>query len=137
MSAPLPIPRDSTSKREKIQQLLSERNYSAKDIARMVGTTEAYVWKEKSKLKTAGLLIHRDTQVISKTSQLIYTSHGLLNIPELDAEGLRKLYKEFGDGKRPAEIIAQYGFHPELVENEYQRYLRLVEYDYTKILFTF
>lgn len=47
----------TTSKREKIRQLLSEGNHSAKDIARIVRTTEAYVWKEKSKLKTAGFLI--------------------------------------------------------------------------------
>ena len=44
-------------------KLLSEGNYTAKNIAKMVGTTEAYVWKEKSKLKTAGLLIKRDTEV--------------------------------------------------------------------------
>jgi hypothetical protein len=98
-------------------------NHSAKDIARRVGTTEAYVSKEKSKLKTAGLLISRDTEVISKTSQLkIYTSNSLLNVPQLDPEGLRKLYSEFGVGKKPDEIIVQYGFHAELVENEYQRF---------------
>jgi hypothetical protein len=93
------------------------------------------VWKEKSKLKTAGLLICRDTEVISKTSQLkIYTSNSLLNVPQLDPEGLRKLYSELGLGKKPAEIIAEHGFHPELVENEYQRYLRLREYDVSFLL---
>jgi biotin operon repressor len=130
MSAPLPITRDPTSKREKIRQLLSEGNHSAKDIARIAGTTEAYVWKEKSKLKTAGFLIRRDTAVISKTSQVnIYTNNRLLNLPELDKDGVSKLYKEFLLGKRPAEVIAEYGFHPELVESEYQRFLRLEEYD--------
>ena len=128
MSA-FPIPQ-STSKREKIRQLLSEGNHSAKDIARIVGTTEAYVWKEKSNLKTAGFLIQRDTEVISKTSQLkIYTNNRLLNLPELDQGGVRKLYHEFRLGKRPAEVIAEYGFHPELVESEYQRFLRLEEHD--------
>jgi biotin operon repressor len=130
MSAPLPIPRDPTSKREKIRQLLSEGNHSAKDIARIVGTTNAYVWKEKSKLKTAGCLIQRDTEVISKTSQLnIYTNNRLLNLPELDQGGVSKLYDEFLFGRRPAEVIAEHGFHPELVESEYQRFLRLEEYD--------
>jgi biotin operon repressor len=130
MSEPLPLPQDSINKREKIDRLLSEGIYSTKDIARIAGTTEAYVWKEKSKLKTAGLLVRRDTQVISKTSQLnIYTNNSLLNVPQLDAEGLSKLYSELLKGKKPPEIIAEHGFHPELVENEYQRFQRLVEND--------
>lgn len=126
----LPI---ATSKKEKIIKLLSEENYTAKNIAKMVGTTEAYVWKEKSKLKTAGLLIKQDTEVISRTSQLnIHNGNynSLLNIPQLTPEGLSKLYSELRLGKRPAQIISEHGFHPELVQNEYQRYLRLEnEYD--------
>jgi len=40
------------------------------------------------------------------------------------------LYTEFRLGKRPAQVISEYGFHPELVESEYQRFLRLEnEYD--------
>jgi biotin operon repressor len=113
-----------------IIKLLSEGNRSTKDIARIAGTTEAYVWKEKSKLKTAGLLISSDTEVISKSSQLnIYTNNSLLSVPQLDAEGLKKLYGEFVIGKKPAQVIAEYGFHPDLVENEYQRFLRFVEYN--------
>jgi len=122
----IPTLPDSTNKKEKIIKLLSEGNYTAKNIAKMVGTTEAYVWKEKSKLKTAGLLIKRDTEVISRTSQLnIYNSNNnsLLNIPQLAPEGLSKLYTEFRLGKRPAQVISEYGFHPELVESEYQRFL--------------
>ena len=42
---------------------------------------------------------------------------------------MRKLYDEFLFAKRPAEVIAEYGFHPELVESEYQIFLRLEEYD--------
>jgi predicted transcriptional regulator len=68
MSKSLPTLQDSTTKREQIIKLLSEGNHSTKNIARMVGTTEAYVWKEKSKLKTSGLLITRDTEVISRRS---------------------------------------------------------------------
>jgi biotin operon repressor len=130
VNEPIPVPPDFTNKREKIIKLLSEGNKSTKDIARIVGTTEAYVWKEKSRLKTTGVLIKRNTEVISKTSQLnIYSNNTLLTIPQLDAEGLRKLYSDFRNGKKPAEVISENGFHPELVENEYQRFLRLVEYD--------
>ena len=32
-------------------------------------------------------------------------------------------------GKKPAEIIAENGFHPELVENEYQRFSKFTEHD--------
>lgn len=111
-------------------KLLSAGNNSTKDIARIVGTTEAYVWKEKSKLKASGLLIRRDTELISKTSQLnVYTNNSLLNVPQLDQEGLMKLYSQFLVGKKPPEVIAEYGFHPELVESEYQRFVRLAEYD--------
>lgn len=71
-------------------------------------------------------MISRDTEVISKTSQLnIYSNNTLLSVPQLDTEGLKKLYSEFGTGKKPAQIIAENGFHPELVENEYQRFSRL------------
>ena len=142
MSEPLPLPQDSTNKRKMILRLLSEGRYYAKDIARIVGTTKAYVWKEKNKSKTAGLLVRRDTQVISKTSQLsIYSNNSLLNVPQLDTEGLRKLYGELLNGKKPQEIIAENGFHPELVESENQRFQRLVEneigFTAKKILCTF
>ncbi len=33
------------------------------------------------------------------------------------------------DGKKPVDIIAQHGFHPEVVEKEYQRYSRLNEHN--------
>ena len=51
----------------------------------------------------------------------------MLNVPQLDTEGLRKLYGELLNGKKPQEIIAENGFHPELVESENQRFQRHVE----------
>jgi hypothetical protein len=51
-----------------------------------------------------------------------------LNIRELDEDGLKTLYTELKDGKNPADIIAQHGFHPEVVEKEYQRFSRLNEH---------
>jgi DNA-binding CsgD family transcriptional regulator len=154
MDSSLPILPDSTNKREQIIKLLSEGNHSTKNIARIVGTTEAYVWKEKSKLKARGLLIRRDTEVISRRShealsvtaspvngilgrevlrhakyQSICSNNILLDVPQLDTEGLKKLYSEFRTGKKPAQIIAENGFHPELVENEYQRFSRFTEHD--------
>ena len=52
-----------------------------------------------------------------------------LNIPDLDADGVKKLYSEFNAGKKPADIIANNGFHPEVVEKEYQRFLKMNERD--------
>jgi DNA-binding CsgD family transcriptional regulator len=68
LSEPLALPEDSTNKKKMILRLLSEGRYSTKDIARIVGTTEAYVSKEKSKSKTAGLLVRRDTQYLKLAS---------------------------------------------------------------------
>jgi hypothetical protein len=52
-----------------------------------------------------------------------------LNIPDLDSEGIKKLYSEFKAGKKPPDIIADQGFHPEVVEKEYQRFSKMNERD--------
>jgi hypothetical protein len=39
------------------------------------------------------------------------------------------LYTEFNAGKKPPNIIANHGFHPEVVEKEFQRFMRLNERD--------
>ena len=42
-------PEKSTSKRKKIRDMLtSDKDYSAQEIAKAVGTTPGNVWKEKS-----------------------------------------------------------------------------------------
>ena len=46
--------------------LLDNSNkYSAREIARTVGTTEAYVFKEKSRLKAKGILTDQRLSVFS------------------------------------------------------------------------
>jgi hypothetical protein len=120
------------TKREKIMRLLSEGTHSTRNIAKMADTTEAYVWKEKSRLKTSGLLVKQDTEVVSKTRRIdIFSSNNsLLSIPQANHEDVKIIYREFGLGRTPAHIISEYGFHPELVEMEYQRFLRFQkEYD--------
>jgi hypothetical protein len=39
------------------------------------------------------------------------------------------LYTEFNAGKKPPNIIANHGFHPEVVEKEYQRFMKMNERD--------
>jgi hypothetical protein len=123
---------NSITKREKIMKLLSEGTHTARNIAKMADTTEAYVWKEKSRLKTSGLLVKQDTELVSKTRRInIFSGNSsLLSIPQANGEVVKIIYREFGLGKTPPQIISQYGFHPELVEIEYQRFLRFQkEYD--------
>jgi hypothetical protein len=131
------------NKKEQIIGLLSE-GYSVKDIARMVQTTEANVYKEKSKAR--GLFIRRKTRsdemvmvagesdsfaaLPSQRFKPVSNNHyHYLNIPDLDADGIKKLYSEFKLGKKPDDIIAGHGFHPEVVEKEYQRFLKMNERD--------
>jgi hypothetical protein len=120
------IPTPSLTKREKIIKLLVEGTHSTKNIAKIADTTEAYVWKEKSRLKTSGLLVRQDTEVVSKTRRvnIFSSSDSLLSIPQAGLEDVKIIYRELGLGRTPSQIISEYGFHPELVEIEHQRFLR-------------
>jgi len=143
------LPTTGQTKKEKIREMLSSaENYNTQEIAKFVDTTPAYVWKEKSKLKTEGLMLRsqrRNVQVSERKDEVFiipedgrrrrsldpynYSPHyRFLNVREIDEEGLRTMYSELKDGKKPADIIAHYGFHPEVVEKEYQRFLRLNEH---------
>jgi hypothetical protein len=48
-----------------------------------------------------------------------------LNISPVDTEGMKRLYQEFKNGTKPADIIAEHGYPPAVVEVEYRRFLRL------------
>ena len=48
-----------------------------------------------------------------------------LNLPKMESVDLKRLYTELNAGKTPTDIIANHGFHPNIVEFEYQRFLRL------------
>jgi hypothetical protein len=141
---PVYVPEKPNNKKEQIIALLSEGKFSVKDIARIVHTTEANVYKEKSKAR--GLFIRRKTRsdemlmlagesdsFATLPSQRLRSENNnhyqYLNVPDLDSEGIKKLYAEFKDGKKPADIIAEHGFHPEVVEKEYQRFLKMNERD--------
>jgi hypothetical protein len=131
------------NKKEQILDLLAEGKLSVKEIARTVHTTEANVYKEKSKAR--GLFVRRKTrsdEMVMVAGDLDTSSlpsrrlksegnhhYPHLNIPDLDSEGIKKLYTEFKAGKKPPEIIADHGFHPEVVEKEYQRFMEMNERD--------
>ena len=131
------------NKKDQIINLLAEGKLSVKEIARTVHTTEANVYKERSKAR--GLYLRRktrsdemvmvagDVDTSSLPSRRLKSEgnhhYQYLNIPNLDSEGIKKLYREFKKGKKPADIIADHGFHPEVVEKEYQRFMNRNERD--------
>ncbi|HEY6883535.1 MAG TPA: hypothetical protein VI278_05810 [Nitrososphaeraceae archaeon] len=168
------LPQDT--KREYIRQLIRSNhnnNYSDDDIARIAHTTKQYVWKEKSRMVSEGLLVSRRRRtlkitterndetttmffsqaaansqeergavpLISPSSSSIsssartnarsstdgYARH--LNILPVDSEGIKKLYTEFKNKKKPVDIIAEHGFPPAVVEVEYKRFLKLQDMD--------
>ena len=107
-----------------------------RDIALRLNTSVENVWKEKSLLKSrAGLIVSRSTQELKKQSEIMLfdpegeqgdrssmalqkmksrkstgLSDYLIDIPQLDSEGLMTLYGEFKSGKRPIDILAEHGF---------------------------
>ena len=52
-----------------------------------------------------------------------------MNILPIDSEGIKKLYTEFKNKKKPVDIIAEHGFPPAVVEVEYKRFLKLHDMD--------
>ena len=140
---PVYLGRKPNNKKEQILELLAEGKHSVEEIARIVHTTEANVYKEKSKAR--GLYLRRKTRsdemvmVAGESDSFALPSQRLkpegnhhyqyLNVADLDGEGIKKLYTEFNAGKKPPKIIADHGFHPEVVEKEYQRFMKLNERD--------
>ena len=143
MVEPVYLGRKPNNKKEQILDLLAEGKHSVEEIAKIVHTTEANVYKEKSKAR--GLYLRRKTRsdemimVAGESDSFALPSQRLkpegnhhyqyLNIPDLDGEGIKKLYTDFQAGKKPPDIIANHGFHPEVVEKEYQRFMKMNERD--------
>ncbi len=140
---PVYLGQKPNNKKEQILDLLAEGKHSVEEIAKIVHTTEANVYKEKSKAR--GLYLRRKTRsdemvmVAGESDSFALPSQRLkpegnhhyqyLNIPDLDGEGIKKLYTDFQAGKKPPDIIADHGFHPEVVEKEYQRFMKMNERD--------
>jgi hypothetical protein len=132
------LPAKPKNKKARIIELLSSGNQSAQEIAMIVGTTPANVWKEKSRLRSRSLFVSRrtveqstkrmndETIVVSadeRRSRSNNSYYRFLNLPQLDMNAIKKLYDEFRTGKKPVDIIADNGFHPEVVARDYERYM--------------
>jgi hypothetical protein len=120
--------------------LENDSTYSTREIARTVGTTEGNVFKEKSKLKAAGILTDQRLSILShsvgeetltlaraEARTLVTRSLDgpLTDLPPLSQEDLKRMYGEFRNGRTPVEVIAENGFNPILVEHEYSRFCRM------------
>ena len=118
----------------------NDKRYSAREIARTVGTSEGNVFKEKSRLKATGILTDQKLSVLShsigeetltlasaesRTLVTRYDDGHLTDLPPLNQEDLKKMYGEFRNGRNPVEVIAENGFSPKLVEYEFGRYCRM------------
>ncbi len=142
--------RDGT-KRDHIAKMLldADRDLSVEQIAAELGTTKGNVLKEKSILRSMGILQKRNIGVFSgtadgdifalsrsETKMLVpQTNYGsLIEIPALGIEELKLLYSEFKHGKGPSDVLAEHGFHPTLVEYEYRRFIRLNNLDIHAVL---
>lgn len=118
----------------------NDNKYSAREIARSVGTTEGNVFKEKSRLKATGVLsdqrlsffshsVGDETLTLARAEAKTLVTRPdfapLTEIPPLKPEDLKKLYVEFQNGMTPVQVIAGNGFNPMLVEHEHNRFCRM------------
>jgi hypothetical protein len=132
------------SKRDKILELLSQ-GYDVDYIASKLKTTKQNVYKEKSKQKSLeygkeNFRLPHAIQSKRRSKRILDSELGKTQDPILDDnpqygshKTLRRptkkeysiLFTEFLAGKKPEEIIAEHGIDPEIVEKEYQRFLKL------------
>ena len=147
------------SKRKQIQKLLLAGR-SPKRVAEAVHTSPAIVWKEKSILIAQGFLGSKQNgRFLNRRSAIgrqvgphdeREVSHIVVqpnkkadnfNDPVIPMDVLRttkdelsQLYDLFKQGINPTELIINYKFDPEIVEKEYDRFLKLsrlnCKYDY-------
>lgn len=158
---PTPLTNNRRSKRQQIWELVSEGKLTPAEIAVRIGTSVENVWKETSRLRSQGgyVMSRRTTKRSDKREMILVEGEQrnenniglqrarpsvrsasipltdyLSSITQLDSGGLKVLYKEFKAAKKPVDIIAEHGFHPDIVELEYRRFMRLSERDSDQLL---
>jgi hypothetical protein len=144
------LPSGGKTKKKLIWELLEKGNYTPQDIAGIVRTPVDNVYKETSlyrkshskvvveKSRKTGVIMSASgrRQEISKTEKvrLEVETNNHISAPPLEAEDLKVLYGDFQSGKSPVDVVVMRGFHPEAVEIEYRRYLRLSNQDRPKLI---
>lgn len=130
-----------TTKKERIKNLL-ERGVFPSKIADQLKTSVEYVYKVSRSQRSSGANITlargQKTRTTSasgiretlQTENLRFqVEHNLLlSNPPLTKDDSKLLYRLLNARYTPWEIIAKEGFHPEAVEIEYSRFLRMQEH---------
>ena len=146
---PLPGKATEKTKKDQIEYYLGQ-NLSAPDIANLVGTSLGNVYKETALLRQragkAVLTKSKNMSVVTKTElgsskiseseklRLEVEHTGLVAVPGLEQADIKIIYQEFTKGKKPGQILAEYGFNPEAVEIEYHRFLRMNHQDRDELI---
>jgi hypothetical protein len=77
--------------------------------------------------------VNRNIAGLSNVTQIKrdYKNNGnqYLDVPAMSSDELKNMYSEFDAGKTPIEIISAYGYHPDCVEIEFHRFLRIRDQD--------
>ena len=138
------LPVVAKTKREQIWKHLEKGNYSAPEISRLVGTPIENVYKETSLFRKGGgkvvLTKSRKSSVVTSPSgrreisrtekvRLEVEANDHVSVPPLDADGIKAIYRDFRVGQKTPEIMEKRGLHPEAVEIEERRYLRMSNQD--------
>jgi RNase P subunit RPR2 len=108
--------------------------YPAKEIADKANTSRDYVYKEKGKLKRQRLLLERQSLSVSDGSKSITIVKDKDNvnpsfeeddIDYLDKNDIMSMYGAFRENMSPSEVIAKFGFRPDISQREYKRFLTM------------
>jgi hypothetical protein len=143
------LPVGAKTKREQIWKHLEDGNYSAPEISKLVGTPIENVYKETSLFRKSSrkvvLTKSRKNSVVTSPSgrrevsqtekvRLEVEANDHVSAPPLEGEALKALYSDFRSGRSASEIVANRGFHPEAVEIEERRYLRMLSHDSSNLI---
>jgi hypothetical protein len=111
---------------------LKARGYlvSRKTVERSERSNETILLATQSEDNLGSGLIHATRQKRNGVRAEYKNGHyQYLNLPGFNEDSMKTLYHDFKEGKVPADILAEHGFHPEIVENEYLRFQKFMSLD--------
>ena len=71
------------------------------------------------------------TRIKPRSNNTDYSRY--VDISPVDSEGMKKMYADFRDKKKPVDIIVEHGFPLAVVQIEYQRFLKLRRIDIQRL----
>lgn len=136
------------TKTKRIRELLLARK-TPKQVAEEVETSREYVYKEKGKMKKAGLLVtHQSLSIANGNKEIIVTKDDAgfdkyqnnpqslerqdldFNIPPLEKKDVQSMYDRFERKNMTAsEVTAELGIRPDISQKEFQRFLSMKSRD--------